>query len=239
MILLKQITLKHIGRASPALNNITCHLPQGEITAFIGKSGAGKTTLLKCMANLYINYEGNITCNQHNIKNLSHKERASTVGFVLQQFHLFPHLSVLENCKLALTETVGMSEKEATEKARTALESLGMESFLDSFPVRLSGGQQQRVAIARALVLSPKILLLDEPTSSLDPETKLNLMSLLLELNKKGITIGFSSHDMPFIQKISNRIYFLENGTITESWDKKTDDISTKPNIQNFLSHTY
>jgi ABC-type polar amino acid transport system ATPase subunit len=239
MIFLKQVTLKHAGRASPALNKISCTLPRGEITAFIGKSGAGKTTLLKCMANLYTGYEGNILCNHHNLKNLKHKKRASTIGFVLQQFHLFPHLSVLENCKLALIETLGMSEKEAKEKATTTLESLGMGSFLDSFPLRLSGGQQQRVAIARALVLFPKILLLDEPTSSLDPDTKSSLMTLLLELNQKGITIGFSSHDMPFIQKISNRIYFMENGAITESWDKKRDDLREKQNIENFLSHSY
>ena len=228
---------KNTNRSILALQEVSFALKQGRITTFMGQSGAGKTTLLKCIANLHPHYEGRITCNGKNLKSLSPIERASTIGFVLQQFHLFPHLSALQNCTLALVEVLGLAEEEGEEKAIEILTSLGMHPFVNAFPSQLSGGQQQRVAIARALALSPKVLLLDEPTSSLDPESKKSLEALLLELNTKGITIGLSSHDMPFIRKMMDCIYFMEKGTLIETWDKQNEDLFSKPNIQQFLSH--
>jgi ABC-type polar amino acid transport system ATPase subunit len=230
---------KNKNQSVLALQEVSFELKQGRITTFMGQSGAGKTTLLKCIANLHPHYEGIITCNGRDLKSLSPVERASTVGFVLQQFHLFPHLSALQNCTLALVEVLDFPEKEAEEKAGKILNSLGMQSFINAFPSQLSGGQQQRVAIARALALSPKVLLLDEPTSSLDPESKKSLETVLLELNMKGITIGLSSHDMPFIRKIMDYIYFMENGTLIETWDKKNEDLFSKQKIQQFLSHQF
>lgn len=226
---------KNKNRSGFVLQKVSFELKKGRITVFMGPSGAGKTTLLKCIANLSPQYEGMITCNGQDIKKLNSIERASTVGFVLQQFHLFPNLSVIQNCTLALVKVLNFSEKEAVEKAKMILHSLEMDSFINAFPSELSGGQQQRVAIARALALSPKVLLLDEPTASLDPESKESLEKLLLELNRQGITIGVSSHDMHFIQKIMDYIYFMENGTLVETYDNKQENLSCKQRIQKFL----
>lgn len=239
MISGKQLSLRYKNKKGSllALNEVSFELKEGRITTFMGQSGAGKTTLLKCIANLHPHYEGMITCNGQDLKMLSPDARAATVGFVLQQFHLFPHLTVLQNCTLALVEVQGIPEKEAKEKAAELLRLLGLELFTSAFPSQLSGGQQQRVAIARALALSPKVLLLDEPTSSLDPESKKSLEILLLELNAKGVTIALSSHDMPFIHKIMDYIYFMENGSIIEAWDHKNEALVSKPKIQQFLSH--
>ncbi len=239
MISGKKISLRYKNKNSSllALDEVSFELREGRITTFMGQSGAGKTTLLKCIANLHPHYEGLITCNGEDLKALSPIERATTVGFVLQQFHLFPHLTALDNCTLALIEVQGMAEQEAKAKASELLKLLGLEPFMNAFPSQLSGGQQQRVAIARALALSPKVLLLDEPTSSLDPESKKSLETLLLELNAKGITIALSSHDMPFIRKIMDYIYFMENGAIVEAWDQKCEAPVSKPKIQQFLSH--
>jgi polar amino acid transport system ATP-binding protein len=238
MISGKQLSLRYKNKNGSllALNEVSFELKEGRITTFMGQSGAGKTTLLKCIANLHPCYEGIITCNGQDLKTLSPIERATTVGFVLQQFHLFPHLTVLQNCTLALVEVQGVPEEAAKEKAAELLRLLGLESFTSAFPSQLSGGQQQRVAIARALALSPKVLLLDEPTSSLDPESKKSLEILLLELNARGVTIVLSSHDMPFIHRIMDYIYFMENGTIIEAWDHKNEALVSKPKIQHFLS---
>jgi ABC-type polar amino acid transport system ATPase subunit len=239
MISGKQLSLRYKNKNGSllALNEVCFELKKGRITTFMGQSGAGKTTLLKCIANLHPHYEGIITCNGQDLKTLSPVARATTVGFVLQQFHLFPHLTALQNCTLALVEVQDVPEKEAEEKASELLKLLGLELFMNAFPSQLSGGQQQRVAIARALALSPKVLLLDEPTSSLDPESKKSLEKLLLELNAKGITIALSSHDMPFIHKIMDCIYFMENGTIIEAWDHKNEAVVSKSKIQQFLSY--
>ncbi len=237
MISGKNVSWRYKNRSTSALQQVSFELRQGRITTFMGQSGAGKTTLLKCIANLHPHYEGVIACNGQDLKSLGPVERATTVGFVLQQFHLFPHLSVLKNCTLALEEVLGMQGKEAEEKASQILDSLGMHSFMNAFPSQLSGGQQQRVAIARALALSPKVLLLDEPTSSLDPESKKSLEALLLELSSQGITIAISSHDMPFIRKIMDYIYFMEHGVIIEAWDQRNEELFSKQKIQQFLSH--
>lgn len=208
---------------------------KGRITTFMGQSGAGKTTLLKCVANLHSHYEGEIMCEGKDIKSFDPIERASTIGFVLQQFHLFPHLSVLKNCTYALVNTVGMAEMEAEEVAVQTLDALNMGSFIHAFPLQLSGGQQQRIAIARALVLRPKILLLDEPTSALDPESKRSLELLLLELNARGMTLALSSHDMPFIRRVMDCVYFMEGGELVEEWDREVSDLASRKKIKQFL----
>ena len=238
MIKGKKILWKYKNSVGQALNEVCFELKQGRITTFMGPSGSGKTTLLKCVANLHTQYEGTILCDGKNLKTLDPIERSKAVGFVLQQFHLFPHLTALQNCTLALQEVVGFSKQEAMLKGIAMLNSLKLGSLLHMFPAQLSGGQQQRVAIARALVLSPKVLLLDEPTSALDPLSRQNLENLLLELNAKGVTIGISSHDMPFIHKMKDSIYFMEEGKIVESWDQKQEEISAKPRISKFLTHS-
>jgi ABC-type polar amino acid transport system ATPase subunit len=219
MICGKNISWKYINKNGShlVLKNVSFAVRKGRITTFIGQSGAGKTTLLKCMANLHSAYEGVITCNGRDIANFNPRERASTLGFVLQQFHLFPHFSVLSNCTYGLVNTLKMNEEAAKKMVLETLNALGMAQFVHAFPSQLSGGQQQRAAIARALVLRPEILLLDEPTSALDPESKKGLESLLLELNAQGITIALSSHDMPFIRTITDYVYFMEQGELVEA----------------------
>jgi ABC-type polar amino acid transport system ATPase subunit len=228
------LTLKH--KNTIILNRISFEIKQGSITAFMGKSGGGKTSLLKCVANLYSYYEGHLTCKGKEIKSFSPKERASTLGFVAQQFHLFPHLSVLGNCAYAL-EGVHIEGKKSRDLIEEALTFLGMGAYLHAYPSELSGGQQQRVAIARALVLRPKILLLDEPTSALDPESKEIVQKLLARLKEEGMTIGYCSHDMGFIQKISDHVIFIENGTCIETWDCSKEELSSKEKIYHFLTH--
>lgn len=239
MICGKNISWKYKSKkdASLVLRDVSFEIRKGRITTFMGQSGAGKTTLLKCIANLYSEYDGIITCNGNDITRFNALERATTIGFVLQQFHLFPHLSVLKNCTYALVNTMKIEEAEAEHMASEALKVLGMQRFIRSFPSQLSGGQQQRVAIARALVLRPEILLLDEPTSALDPESKKDLESLLLELNAKGITIALSSHDMPFIRKVMDYVYFMEQGELIEEWDQKIEALVSKEKIKYFLTH--
>lgn len=237
MISGKNITLhvKSNKGASTILKDVSFELKQGRITTFMGHSGAGKTSLLKCIANLHTQYDGNIICNDRDVKSFNHAERASAIGFVLQQFHLFPHLSVLQNCTYALVETLGLKKQEAETRAHEILHLLGMQAHMLAWPSQLSGGQLQRAAIARALVLQPKVLLLDEPTSALDPESRKSLESLLLELNGKGITISLSSHDMPFIRKIMDYVYFMEKGTIIEAWDRQCEDLAREGKIHQFL----
>lgn len=229
---------KHKKGNALILNQVSFELKQGRITAFIGKSGAGKTTLLKCIANLHAHYEGIITCEGQDLKNLSSLERSTTIGFVLQQFHLFPHFTALQNCTFALNEVVGLEADEARARAIETLTLLGMLPFVNAYPAQLSGGQQQRVAIARALVMQPKVLLLDEPTSALDPDSKKSLANVLFDLHAKGLTLALSSHDMPFIKKIMDRIYYMDEGELVEECDRRVEDLASKEKISQFLIHS-
>lgn len=220
---------------SCVLKDVSFQIEKSRITTFMGPSGAGKTTLLKCVANLYPEYEGKITYDGKDIKSFAPLERVSTIGFVLQQFHLFPHLSALNNCTYALVHAMGMPRLDAEARALETLGLLGMLPFVHALPAQLSGGQQQRVAIARALVLRPEVLLLDEPTSALDPESKKGLESLLVDLNARGLTLALSSHDMPFIHKIMDKVYFMEQGELVEQWDRQKEELASKDKIKQFL----
>lgn len=217
------------------IKEISFTIPKGRITTFIGPSGSGKTTLLKCIANLHANYRGSIFCNGQELKTLPAVERSSTIGFVLQQLHLFSHLSVLENCTFALIKTKFLNPDQAKLQALEILEPLGLLPFIHALPTHLSGGQQQRVAIARALALQPDALLLDEPTSALDPQSKKELEKVLLQLNAQGVTIALSSHDMPFIRQIKDCIYFLQEGEIVEQWDRREELLHPQSKIAQFL----
>jgi len=231
------LSYKNKKNSSLVLKEVSFEIRKGRITTFMGPSGAGKTSLLKCIGNLNTHYGGIITCQEKDVKTFTALERASTIGFVLQQFHLFPHLTVLRNCTYALVHVLGMPEKEAEVRALEILHVLHMERFIQNYPSQLSGGQQQRVAIARALVLQPDILLMDEPTSALDPESKHSLEMLLLDLNARGLTLVLSSHDMPFIGRIMDYIYFMEQGELMEEWDCKSNPLASFGKIKQFLAH--
>jgi polar amino acid transport system ATP-binding protein len=203
MVIVKNLVVKLQNQE--ILKAVSCELVPGRITAFIGKSGAGKTTLLKTMAGLVPITSGEII-------------KTERVGYVFQDFNLFPHLTVLQNCVDPLL-VHGVDQAKALVLAQEILTQLEMQSFMQQYPSQLSGGQQQRVAIARALCLKPQILLLDEPTASLDPVNTDILVDILKKLAAQGLTIALSSQDMSFVRKIFDDVYYMQAGEILERCD--------------------
>lgn len=233
MVTLKNIKLRLQDKI--ILHDISAHLPQGKITVFVGKSGAGKTSLFKCMVHLLTEYEGTIVYQNKSLKKLSAKQRAQMVGFVFQQFHLFPHMTVLQNCVQPQIGILGQDTVKAKSKALLLLEKFGLQELVQSYPHQLSGGQQQRVAIARALCLNPNILLFDEPSSSLDPQTTHELALLLKELSQQGVTIGVCSHDMPFVKEVFDKAYLLEQGMVVDHYQGMLNQIPSNQPLARFL----
>ncbi len=169
-----------------------------------------------------------------NSTDLSAQERAGIIGFVFQDFNLFPHLTVLENSMQPLMVVQGMNKAAAEQRARETLNHFGMETYAAALPSKLSGGQKQRVAIARALALGPKILLLDEPSSALDPENTAILIKLLKQLCEEGISVVLASQDMPFVKNIQDFVCLVVNGVVVETGDMKEG--GKTPSIDRFLS---
>ncbi|MCK4499937.1 amino acid ABC transporter ATP-binding protein [Candidatus Babeliales bacterium] len=221
------------------LKNISFDLPKGRITAFVGKSGAGKSSVLRVISQLVPNYSGTIKCIGRDIKTLSDRQRAHTIGFMLQTFELFPHMTVFENCLQPLQLTMKMDKKKAIYRIDIILKHLDIESLREKYPSTLSGGQRQRVALARMLVLKPRVVLLDEPTSALDPENREAVVSIIKELASEGMAIGLASHDSLFLAEVMDRIYYIDAGQITESFDKQTDKIEEKSRIRDFLGPAF
>ncbi|MEX0940214.1 MAG: ATP-binding cassette domain-containing protein [Candidatus Babeliales bacterium] len=215
------------------LKKISCLLLPGRITTFIGKSGAGKTTLLKSLIGLIPKIEGEIFINNKELNILTPSQRAEKIGYIFQDFNLFPHLTVLQNCVDPLL-VYGISFTDAHKRALEQLKEFDMHEFIDKYPFELSGGQQQRVAIARGLCLNPQVLLLDEPTASLDPFNTDLLITILKRLSKQGLTIGLSTQDMHFANKLLDRIYYIENGEIIEFCDGK-EKLAQCPVINQFM----
>lgn len=238
MIIGKQVSVA-FTRASitkTVLNQVSFTIPNGRITAFIGPSGGGKTTLLRCCAALENTFSGSVLVDGKEIGSLSQQERVHNVGFVFQQFNLFPHLTVFENCAAPLVYEGSISVEVVAERAESVLRSVGMLEHRSALPSQLSGGQQQRVAIARALMLQPRVLLFDEPTSALDPESTKALVTIVKQLASEGITIAFASHDMSFINEVRDRIYFVRDGAIVDSCDNSADEIDKNSEIGKFLN---
>lgn len=200
------------------LKSVSCSLVPGHITTFIGKSGAGKTTLLRSIVGLVPFKEGSIIVNGKQVTELSPTQRSEQIGYVFQDFNLFRHLTVLHNCVDPLL-VHGTPYDQAVQRAHAVLAQLDMHHFINKYPSELSGGQQQRVAIARALCLNPRVLLLDEPTASLDPLNTDMLVQILKNLAAQGLTIGLSSQDMSFVRKVFDRVYYMESGEIAEFCD--------------------
>ena len=216
------------------LNNISCALPTGTITSFIGKSGAGKTTLLKALTGLVPLTSGSCTINNQQLNTLTSKQRSETIGYVFQEFNLFPQLTALENCIDPLI-VHGKTYEQAHTSARSALHELEMQDYANQYPAQLSGGQQQRVAIARALCLNPRMLVLDEPTASLDPANTDILVAILKKLATNGLTVGLASQDMSFVRKIFDRVYYVCNGKIIE-FCANQQHIQENPKIQKWVT---
>ena len=202
-----------------ALNDVSLHVKQGEVMVIIGPSGSGKSTFLRCLNRLEVADSGSIEINGVDIlkPNCNINKVRSEVGMVFQSFNLFPHKNVLENLCLAQTTVHKRSHKEAKEKAMELLEKVGIADKYRSMPEQLSGGQQQRVAIARSLAMDPKVMLFDEPTSALDPEMVGEVLDVMKNLAKIGMTMVIVTHEMGFAREVADKMVFMENGQILEN----------------------
>ena len=201
-----------------ALDDVSLTTSQGEKVVICGPSGSGKSTLVRCINRLEIHQEGTIKV--RGIKLTDHdssiSEIRSEVGMVFQQFNLFPHLTVLQNLTLGPTKALGLSQKDANERAFKLLERVRIPEQANKKPGHLSGGQQQRVAIARSLCMEPKIMLFDEPTSALDPEMISEVLDVIVDLANEGMTMVVVTHEMGFARKVADRMVFMDEGKIIE-----------------------
>jgi polar amino acid transport system ATP-binding protein len=207
---------KHFGHIH-ALRGVSLDVEKGEVLVIIGPSGSGKSTLLRCINRLEEFDAGRIVVDGIPLETAANINTVRTeVGMVFQQFNLFPHLSVLNNITLAQQIIRKRSRVEAENIARQLLNKVGIHEKADAFPAQLSGGQQQRVAIARALAMNPKIMLFDEPTSALDPEMIQEVLDVMLNLAKEGMTMVVVSHEMGFARAAANRAILMDEGQIIE-----------------------
>lgn len=201
-----------------ALRNIDLDVARSEVVVVIGPSGSGKSTLLRCINHLETPTAGEIIIDGVSVTSRGTDLNAlrAEVGMVFQSFNLFPHLSVLENIVLAQRVVRKRSRREAEQIAHDLLNKVGIPEKANAYPGQLSGGQQQRVAIARALAMQPKIMLFDEPTSALDPEMIKEVLDVMLDLAREGMTMVVVSHEMGFARNAANRIVFMDEGQIIE-----------------------
>jgi general L-amino acid transport system ATP-binding protein len=211
------------------LKDIDLSVYQGEKIIVCGPSGSGKSTLIRCINRLEEHQEGTVkvrdTVLDHHTQSI--EKIRSEVGMVFQQFNLFPHLSILDNCTLAPSWVRKMSKKDAEELAMTYLAKVKIDDQALKFPGQLSGGQQQRAAIARALCMEPKIMLFDEPTSALDPEMIKEVLDVMTDLAKAGMTMIVVSHEMAFAKEVADRVIFMDEGSIVE--EKPTAQFFSNP----------
>ena len=200
------------------LKGIDCHIDKGECVCVIGPSGSGKSTFLRCLNLLETPTKGDIVIDDMHLteKNFNVDEMRKRVGMVFQHFNLFPHLTILENVTLAPIRHKMMTEEQAKEKAMELLNRVGVGDKADNYPAQLSGGQKQRVAIARSLALSPEVMLFDEPTSALDPEMVGEVLEVMKQLAKEGMTMVVVTHEMGFAREVANRVFFMDGGGILE-----------------------
>ncbi|UMZ14403.1 amino acid ABC transporter ATP-binding protein [Pseudomonas sp. MPFS] len=200
-----------------ALDDINLEVRRGEVIALIGPSGSGKSTLVRCI-NLLEEYDaGVIEVDGIRVANDGNLARVrAEVGMVFQQFNLFPHMSALRNVALAPVRVRGLSWADATARAEALLERVGLKEHQHKRPSQLSGGQQQRVAIARALAMKPELLLFDEPTSALDPEMVEEVLDVIQDIARTGVTLLIVTHEMSFARKVADRVVFMERGRIVE-----------------------
>ena len=213
------ITVEHVDkRFGPAhvLRDVSTHFNEGEVTVILGASGSGKSTLLRMLNRLETHDSGRIVFDGIEVNdNARQLERLrAEVGMVFQQFNLFPHLTVLENVALAPRRVRGLTRAEAESRAQELLARVGLQAHAHKHPFQLSGGQQQRVAIARSLAMRPKVMLFDEPTSALDPEMVKEVLDVMKQLARSGMTMLVVTHEMGFAREVADRILFLDQGRI-------------------------
>lgn len=220
------------------LDGVNLSVDKNEVLCLIGPSGSGKSTLLRCLNGLEEINDGNVLIKEKSLidKKININELRENIGMVFQSFNLFPHLSVLENITLAPVLLKKMNKNEAREKALNLLEKVGLEEKADVYPEKLSGGQKQRVAIARALAMNPEIMLFDEPTSALDPEMVGEVLKVMKDLAKEGMTMVVVTHEMGFAREVADRVIFMADGNIVEEDTPENIFSNPKnPRTQDFL----
>jgi len=236
------IEFKNVSKwygAFQVLKDCSTLVHKGEVVVVCGPSGSGKSTLIKCVNGLEPFQQGEIVVNGQSVgaKGTDLTHLRSKIGMVFQHFELFPHMSVTENLNLAQVKVLKRSVEEATAKSMALLKRVGLEAHAQKFPGQLSGGQQQRVAIARALAMDPVAMLFDEPTSALDPEMINEVLDVMVQLAREGMTMMVVTHEMGFARKVAHRVVFMDAGEIVE--DAPTEDFFGKPRserAQLFLS---
>lgn len=220
------------------LKGISLSVEPGQVVCLIGPSGSGKSTLLRCVnlleqPNAGVINVGNFEATDPDV---DLNRMRQSVGMVFQHFNLFPHLSVLENCTVSQVKVLKRSKAEAGEVARRNLERVGLGHLAERYPDQLSGGQQQRVAIARALSMDPQLMLFDEPTSALDPETVGDVLAVMRNLAKEGMTMLVVTHEMGFAREVADRVVFMDGGVVVEEGPaEKVISAPTQPRTKEFL----
>ena len=222
-----------------ALDGVSTQIHQGEVVVIVGPSGSGKSTFLRCMNLLEIPTGGQILFKDVDItdKKVDINIHRQKMGMVFQHFNLFPHMTVLENMTLAPIHLLKQSKEEAESKAMVLLQRVGLADRADAYPSQLSGGQKQRIAIVRALAMEPEVMLFDEPTSALDPEMVGEVLEVMKELAKGGMTMVCVTHEMGFAKEVANRVVFMADGRILEEGTPEEIFNAPKhPRLQDFLA---
>ena len=236
------ITIRNVNKffgALKALNNVSLDVMPGEKVVVIGPSGSGKSTLLRAINRLETIDSGTIVVDNMDLDDPAHdiNKIRMELGMVFQNFNLFPHKTVLKNLTLAPIKLKKINVSEAEKTAYDLLEKVGIRDKAESYPVQLSGGQQQRVAIARALAMAPKIMLFDEPTSALDPEMIGEVLDVMVNLAKEGMTMVVVTHEMGFAREAADRVVFMDEGQIIETGPPSHFfENPEHPRLQKFLS---
>ena len=250
MIELRRVS-KRFG-AHEVLRGVDLSVGRSEVVCLIGPSGSGKSTLLRCVNFLepydsgdlridgrLIGYEETPGGARRSMGARNLREMRREIGMVFQHFNLWPHMTALGNVAEPLRRVRGLGPREAADRASAMLARVGLAAKADAYPSRLSGGQQQRVAIARALAMQPRLMLFDEPTSALDPEMVSEVLDVMIELAREGMTMMCVTHEMGFARKVADRIIFMDEGRIVENCGKDAffDDLSVRePRVRQFLS---
>ncbi len=237
MIEIKDLT-KSFGE-NHVLKGINTNISKGEVVAIIGPSGSGKSTFLRCLNKLETASSGNIIFEGADItdEKIDIKIHRQKMGMVFQHFNLFPNLTILDNITIAPIKAKKLSKQQAEEEAFELLKLVGLEEKAMSYPTSLSGGQKQRIAIIRAVAMKPDIMLFDEPTSALDPEMVGEVLDVMKNLAKDGMTMVIVTHEMGFAKEVASRVIFMDNGNICEeNHPKQLFENPQNPRTQEFLS---
>ena len=217
------ITIRNVSKIYPngfqALKDCSTHVEKGEVIVVCGPSGSGKSTLIKCVNGLETFQPGEITVNGISVGDpkTNLPKLRSHVGMVFQHFELFPHMTVMDNLTIAQLKVLRRKKEEAVERGLKLLDRVGLRAHAPKYPGQLSGGQQQRVAIARALAMDPICMLFDEPTSALDPEMINEVLDVMVQLAKEGMTMMCVTHEMGFARAVADKVIFMDKGEIVES----------------------